>query len=166
MWLQREYVSPLGKIQLLVGEDGLRGLWFHHQHHFGKPYQLENIPVGENEMTKRVSAYLDAYFLGRAYSLVRDFPLAYEGSDFKRKILEVVQEIPIGKTMTYQEVAKKIGRGGNGLLLRAVASAIGKNPISIIIPCHRVLGSDGTLVGYAGGLERKRKLLELERVER
>jgi methylated-DNA-[protein]-cysteine S-methyltransferase len=100
----------------------------------------------------------EEYFEGKRTQF--DLKLAPEGTEFQKKVWKQLQEIQFGKTMSYQEMANQLG---NPKLIRAAASANGKNPISIIIPCHRVIGSDGSLTGYAGGLHRKKWLLEHER---
>ena len=153
------YQSVCGRILLTATEDYLTGLYFENQK--GYP-DLSGSEEGENRVIAETRRYLDLYFSGRN----PDFSpsILVKGSDFHKKVCSLMLEIPYGTTMTYKELADRIAkeRGVMKMSARAVGAAVGKNRISIIIPCHRVIGSNGNLTGYAGGLERKRKLLELE----
>lgn len=155
------YDSPLGGITLASDGKALTGLWFDGQKHFaatlgGAP---EEKPLPVFEQTVR---WLDAYFAGR----VPDFtpPLHLIGTPFQKAVWELLLTIPYGETRSYGELAACLAetRGMSRVSARAVGAAVGRNPISLVIPCHRVLGADGRLTGYAGGLERKRALLTLE----
>lgn len=158
------YKSPLGKITLAGSEDGLSGLWFENQKYFGK-----GLP--ENHEEKRLSVFdmtirwLDVYFAGS----VPDFtpPLCLKGTDFRREIWDILLCVPYGKTITYGEIARITARrkGLEKMSAQAVGGAVGQNPVSIIIPCHRVVGSDGSLTGYAGGTDKKLLLLRLEKAK-
>ena len=152
-----EYGSPLGKI-ILAGEgETLTGLWFTGQKHFGG----EAIPAGEAPVFSVVKPWLDAYFAGTEPGELP--PLAPAGTPFQKAVWDLLLEIPRGETTTYGQLADTLSRRwGRGTSPRAVGSAVGRNPISILIPCHRVVGADGSLTGYAGGLERKQWLLTLE----
>jgi methylated-DNA-[protein]-cysteine S-methyltransferase len=147
--------SPLGPITLASDGDALIGLWFDGQNHFA--YRLspefEEKPLPVFDETRR---WLDLYFAGQ----VPDFmpKLAPRGTAFQQAVWERLQAIPYGQTVTYGELAGDLGCAS----ARAVGGAVGRNPISLLIPCHRVLGASGRLTGYAGGLERKRALLGLE----
>ena len=157
------YDSPLGPITL-AGEDGaLTGLWFDGQKYFGA-----GLPAGTTEgeppVFRQVRAWLDRYFRGEDPGPAP--PLAPAGTAFQRAVWEVLREIPYGRTATYGQVAQAAGRGlGRNTSPRAAGSAVGRNPISLLIPCHRVVGAGGSLTGYAGGLERKEALLKLESAE-
>ena len=157
------YDSPLGPITL-AGEDGaLTGLWFDGQKYFGAGLPA-GTPEGERPVFRQVRAWLDRYFRGEDPGPAP--PLAPAGTAFQRAVWEVLREIPYGRTATYGQVAQAAGRGlGRNTSPRAAGSAVGRNPISIIIPCHRVVGAGGSLTGYAGGLERKEALLKLEGAE-
>ena len=147
--------SPVGRLTLVASEDALVGLFME--------VSGSEVPVAEKRHTAlldRVSAELDEYFEGTRESF--DIPLAPEGTDFQRRVWAVLETIPFGTTCSYAEVARKVGRPR---AVRAVGAANGRNPISIIIPCHRVIGADGSLTGYGGGLPRKRWLLAHEKVE-
>ena len=157
------YDSPLGPITL-AGEDGaLTGLWFDGQKYFGAGLPA-GTPEGEPPVFRQVRAWLDRYFRGEDPGPAP--PLAPAGTAFQRTVWEVLREIPYGRTATYGQVAQAAGRGlGRNTSPRAAGSAVGRNPISLLIPCHRVMGAGGSLTGYAGGLERKEALLKLEGAE-
>lgn len=149
------YQSPLGPITLASDGDSLTGLWFEDQRYY--PNDL----AGESEeadlpVFRQVKAWLDVYFSGRDPGPVP--PVRPAGTDFQREVWATLAAIPYGRTRTYGDIARELGRTSP----RAVGSAVGRNPISILVPCHRVVGADGSLTGYAGGTERKTALLELE----
>lgn len=147
--------SPLGPVTLASDGKALIGLWFDGQKHFASTLssrrEEKNLPVFDE--TRR---WLDLYFHGR----VPDYTpaLAPRGTAFQQAVWEKLRAIPYGKTVTYGELARDLGCASP----RAVGGAVGRNPISLLIPCHRVLGAGGRLTGYAGGLERKHWLLSLE----
>ena len=149
------YASPLGPILLAADETGLTGLWFEAQKYFpsfsGVEYQEKETPV----LTETVR-WLDVYFSGKDPGFLP--PLHPQGSPFRQTVWDILLTIPRGQTMTYGEIARRLGVRS----AQAVGGAVGHNPISILIPCHRVVGSDGSLTGYAGGVERKTRLLQLE----
>ena len=159
------YASPLGNITLACQNGRLTGLWFEGQKYFGSTltsgYSAGNAPVLDQTRT-----WLDCYFQGRDPGPLP--PLELQGTSFQREIWELLLQIPRGQVTTYGRLAKQVAvrRGLAVLPSRAVGSAVGRNPISILVPCHRVLGSDGNLRGYAGGLDRKKALLELEKAGR
>ena len=157
------YDSPLGPITL-AGEDGaLTGLWFDGQKYFGAGLPA-GTPEGEPPVFRQAGAWLDRYCRGEAPGPAP--PLAPAGTAFQRAVWEVLREIPYGRTATYGQVAQAAGRGlGRNTSPRAAGSAVGRNPISLLTPCHRVVGAGGSLTGYAGGLERKEALLKLEGAE-
>lgn len=154
--------SPLGEILLAADGAGLTGLWFmENQKHkgIGLSAEAEERALPVFDEAKR---WLDLYFSGRDPGFTP--PLHLTGSAFRNRVGEILLEIPYGKTVTYGEIANRIAgeRGLARMSCRAVGGAVGKNPISLIVPCHRVLGSGGRLTGYGGGLERKAALLRLE----
>ncbi len=155
------YQSPLGNILLAEEEAGLSGLWFEGQKYFARGLDEERTEK-ETPILAEVRRWLDVYFSGRE----PDFTPALRprGTPFQTEVWALLREIPYGETTTYGALAKKLAakRCGN-TSARAVGAAVGRNPISILIPCHRVVGSDGGLTGYAGGLERKIVLLKGER---
>ena len=149
------YASPLGPILLAADETGLTGLWFEAQKYFpsflGVDYQEKETPV----LTETVR-WLDVYFSGKDPGFLP--PLHPQGSPFRQTVWDILLTILRGQTITYGEIARRLGVRS----AQAVGGAVGHNPISILIPCHRVVGSDGSLTGYAGGVERKARLLQLE----
>jgi methylated-DNA-[protein]-cysteine S-methyltransferase len=161
------YDSPLGRILLASTENHLVGLWFEGQKYFGAPY-TEDAAKNLNEkpdlpIFSAAQRWLDDYFSGKKPS-ISSLPLAPAGTDFRKAVWDVLCAIPYGKVVTYGEIARKIAAQRNiqSMSAQAIGGAVGHNPISIIIPCHRVVGADGSLTGYAGGIDRKIKLLELE----
>lgn len=143
-------------IDTVAGDDRLLGIYF--PGHWTQPDQaLWGPRVGsEAPLFVRVRDQLEEFFVGRRTRF--DVPLDLRGTPFQRAVWDVLVEIPLGRTTTYGDVARRVGSRNAQL----VGQAVGHNPVSIIVPCHRVVGSDGTLTGYAGGLDRKRWLLELE----
>ena len=158
------YDSPLGGILLAADEIGLTGLWFD-----GEKYFADNLPAehAERETPILLTAkrWLDIYFTGKEPDFMP--PLHPIGSAFRQSVWELLLQIPYGKTMTYGEIAKRLSEkmGCSRMSAQAVGGAVGHNEISIIIPCHRVVGTNGSLTGYAGGIDKKVKLLELEQAD-
>lgn len=153
------YNSPLGIIILACNNENLTGLWFSGQKHFP---DVSKAIKKETCIHKKVKLWLDKYFKG-TNPQINNIKLAPHGTEFQQKIWEILTKIPYGKTTTYGDIAKQYSiKTGKKTSPRAVGTAIGKNPISIIIPCHRVIGKNGSLTGYAGGIDRKTQLLKLE----
>ena len=155
------YESQLGGILLAADEIGLTGLWFDGQKYFARELPAERT---EKEMpilteTKR---WLDIYFTGTEPDFLP--PLHPIGSNFRQEVWKLLLQIPYGKTVTYGELARQLAekRGLPRMSAQAVGGAVGHNQISVLIPCHRVVGANGSLTGYAGGIQKKVKLLELE----
>ena len=153
MW--SEVSSPIGAIRLTAEGNALTGV-FMLQHKYG-PDGFPPDERGDSPVLDETARQLAAYFEGSLREF--DLPLATSGSDFQLQVWDELRRIPFGETISYLTLAKRIGDARH---VRAVGTANGRNPISIIIPCHRVVGSDGSLVGYGGGLERKRWLLDHE----
>lgn len=157
------YESPLGKMTMAGDGERLTGLWFDGQKYFGstlgKLVREQKLPV-----FVQTKQWLDLYFAGERPDFVPPLQLDTAGTAFRREVWKILLEIPYGETMTYREIAGRIaaGRGIKTMSAQAVGGAVGHNPVSLIVPCHRVVGSDGSLTGYAGGLDRKKKLLEME----
>lgn len=159
-----EYPSPLGAITLACDETAVIGLWFNGQKHFG------NLLTGETRreetpLLKQAERWLDCYFSGREPDFLP--PLRYDSTLFRKLVCDIMLTIPYGKTMTYGEIAAETARrtGRAKMSAQAVGGAVGHNPISLMIPCHRVVGTNGSLTGYGGGIERKVRLLELEHTD-
>ena len=159
------YDSPFGTITLAAGDDGLKGLWFDGQRYFGGTLDAPMEP-SKNEHLAAACAWLDDYFAGKQPDIAR-LTLAPIGGAFRQVIWQLLREIPYGQTSTYGELAAEAARrmGKPKGSARAVGGAVGHNPISIIVPCHRVVGASGSLTGFGGGIARKVKLLEHEGVD-
>lgn len=158
------YDSPLGGITLSSNGTNLTGLWFDGQKYFGdtipKEYQEKRLPIFE-----QTTCWLDIYFSGKVPGFT--LPLLMQTTPFRKAVWEIMLTIPYGKTITYGEIADKIAkkRGIFRMSPQAVGGAVGHNSISLIIPCHRVVGSNGSLTGYAGGIDKKAQLLKLEKAD-
>lgn len=156
MYYQTDYESPLGKINIASDGKDIVGLWFYGQKHFQKT--VDDLEYKNNlKIFKKAVKWLDDYFEGK--NPIIDFKLNPQGTDFQKNVWKILEEIPYGDTTTYGKIALKFSQK---MSAQAVGGAVGKNPISIMIPCHRVVGSNGKLTGYAGGFGRKIKLLTLE----
>lgn len=157
------YESPLGTITIASDGEALSGLWFDGQKYYADCLEMEHeekmLPIFE-----QTDKWLDIYFSGKEPEFTP--PLIMKTTEFRKAVWEIMLSIPYGKTMTYGEIADRIAKkkGVNKMSAQAVGGAVGHNSISLIIPCHRVVGTNGSLTGYAGGIEKKIKLLELEGV--
>lgn len=158
-----DYESPVGRICLAQKDQALVGLWLEGQRHFLGAFKKEEMRKENTLIFQQVKLWLDRYF-SRENPSIEGIPMAPEGSSFRKKVWKILCEIPYGTTMTYGQIAKKLAGAGETLSVspRAVGGAVGHNPISIIIPCHRVVGANGNLTGYAGGIEKKIALLSME----
>lgn len=158
------YQSPLGNMTMASDGECLTGLWFDGQKHFASTlssdYEERFLPV-----FKETAGWLDCYFGGHAPGFIP--PLRPSGTPFRLSVWRLLSEIPYGNVTTYKAIAEelRVQTGKDRMSARAVGGAIGHNPISIIIPCHRVIGSDGAMTGYAGGVSIKEKLLRLEHAD-
>ena len=154
--------SPLGEIRLRSDGKSLTGLWFVGQVNDAKEHSdieiKDDLPI-----FRKVENWLEGYFSGKHTPIT--ISLQPKGTSFQQRVWQILQEIPYGETTTYGEIAQRIAKekGVETYSSQAVGQAVGKNPISILIPCHRVLGKNGALTGYAGGVYRKEQLLQLER---
>lgn len=155
------YRSPIGGILLAADDAGLTGLWFEGQKYFAlhldKEHEEKEVPPFE--IAKQ---WLDIYFSGKAPDFT--VPLHFTGTDFQNEVWEILCAIPYGQLTTYGEIARQLAarRGVEHISAQAAGGAVGHNQISILVPCHRVVGSNGSLTGYAGGIDKKRALLALE----
>jgi methylated-DNA-[protein]-cysteine S-methyltransferase len=157
------YDSPLGRLFLVSDETHLIGLWFEGQKYFVSSLTDEIINKPNLPIFSTTQSWLDDYFSGKKPS-ISDLSLAPAGSEFRTEVWNILCSIPYGQTITYGKIAKMMAQRMKkpGMSSQAIGGAVGHNPISIIIPCHRVVGAKGKLTGYAGGIEKKIKLLELE----
>lgn len=155
------YMSPFGDMLLACDEIGLTGLWFEGAKYYAGNLSPEHTKK-ETPVLKEARRWLDIYFSGKEPDFLPQLHLT--GSPFQLSVWKILQQIPYGKTVTYGEIAKRLAeeRGLPHMSAQAVGGAVGHNRISIIVPCHRVVGSDGSLTGYAGGIDRKAGLLQLE----
>ena len=156
------YQSPLGKILLSADDHGLTGLWFEGQKYYALHLD-KKCEEKELSLFKEVKKWLDIYFSGKEPDF--EVPMHFKGTDFQKEVWDILCSIPYGKTMTYGEIAKQLAakRGLGSMSAQAVGGAVGHNRISIIVPCHRVVGTNGSLTGYAGGIDKKIALLTLEK---
>ena len=158
------YESPLGGITLASDGEAITGLWFDGQKYFAatlsKDHAEKELPVFDE-----AERWLDTYFSGKAPD--RAPKLNLRGTAFRRAVWEILLTIPYGQTMTYGQIAETVAArlGLVRMAAQAVGGAVGHNPVSLIVPCHRVVGTDGSLTGYAGGIEKKRRLLQLEQMD-
>ncbi|USS93076.1 methylated-DNA--[protein]-cysteine S-methyltransferase [Fructilactobacillus ixorae] len=157
MLVQQTYHSPLGAITLASTKNALVGLWFQDQRYYGAHYQLNQIPSRLTKPIRLAENWLNQYFAGQNPN-PGVVPFQLEVTPFQKRVLTALQQVPYGTTTTYGDLAMVVSTPA----ARAVGNAIGHNPISLLIPCHRVLGKHGQLTGYTGGLERKRALLQQE----
>ncbi len=167
MYFKTNYKSPLGEIILASNEDSIIGLWIGKQRYIDKAMPKDITESEDNFILKECIEWLNDYFEGKKPDLSR-LSLAPEGSEFRQQVWKILTEIPYGKLTTYGEVAKEVAKrmGRDKMSAQAVGGAIGSNPISIIIPCHRVVGKNGSLTGYGGGIDIKVKLLDHEEVDK
>lgn len=166
MYYKTNYNSSLGKFTLACDSNNkLVGLWLEGQKYFEDTVDSEMTENNDLAIFKKTKLWLDRYFSGEKPG-ISELPLAPTGNDFRQRVWQILCEIPYGEVMTYGDIAKIIAkeRGKERMSAQAVGGAVGHNPISIIIPCHRVVGSNGSLTGYAGGIETKIMLLEHEGV--
>lgn len=153
--------SPLGEILLASDGTTITGLWFKGSRYYGETLEKETQQSDGLPVFQQTDRWLDLYFAGEE----PDFrpPVLVRGSDFRKSVCRIMMTIPYGRTCTYGEIARQIAEERKGAMsARAVGGAVGHNPVSILVPCHRVIGNDGSLTGYGGGIWRKIKLLELE----
>ena len=151
------YTSPLGNMTLAASAQGLCGVWFDGQAHQPDPQHWEVMPM--HPVLQAAATQLAAYFTAQRARFELPLDLSM-GTPFQQSVWERLRAIPYGVTQSYGEIAGFLGQAAAS---RAVGAAVGRNPLSIIVPCHRVVGSKGALTGYAGGLERKIALLQLEK---
>ncbi|MDP9912634.1 methylated-DNA-[protein]-cysteine S-methyltransferase [Variovorax boronicumulans] len=148
--------TPLGGVTMAATDQGLAGVWFDHQRHWPDTTGWQT--KDDHPALVEAAAQLRDYFAGRRNHFDMQLDLSH-GTAFQQGVWQALLAIPAGETTTYGALSQRVG---NPAAVRAVGAAVGRNPISVIVPCHRVLGADGSLTGYAGGLERKTALLELE----
>ncbi|MEG0229114.1 MAG: methylated-DNA--[protein]-cysteine S-methyltransferase [Oscillospiraceae bacterium] len=163
MYYSTTYSSPVGLLTLACNDDSLIGLWIKGQKYHGESIFKSFTTKNNTPIFNKTKIWLDKYFSKQMPNIL-ELPLSPIGSDFRQEVWQILCEIPYGKVITYGEIARKIAVKKNlkTMSSQAVGGAVGHNPISIIIPCHRVVGSNGSLTGYAAGVDIKKKLLEFE----
>lgn len=151
---------------LVSDEENIVGLWIEGQKYFLNSMSEKLISNDKIHVLVKAKKWLDRYF-NLEKPCINELPLAPIGGEFRQRVWKILCEIPYGEVSTYGDIARKIAKdtGKKSMSAQAVGNAVGHNPISIIIPCHRVIGTNGDLVGYAGGLDKKMKLLEIEKVD-
>ena len=154
------YVSPIGNITFLSDSDNLLGLWLEGQKHFGGKFDIGSAEQVEAEPIRLAKIWLEEYFKGKAPDFTP--PIKIQGSPFLQSVCSVLAQIPFGQTVTYGTLAKIVFGNDKRPSARAIGSAVGKNPVSIIVPCHRVVAKVKKLGGYDGGIDKKEWLLRLE----
>ena len=155
--------SPVGLLHLASDGESIVGLWIEGQKYFAATIGDDAIEQPARPEFQQAKSWLAAYFAKSPLPALP--PLAPKGSEFRQKVWEQLLAIPYGKTVTYGDIAKTLKANGVSAAAQAVGGAVGHNPISILIPCHRVVGSNGSLTGYAGGVHIKKALLELEETD-
>lgn len=164
MLYYKKAASPLGEITLRSDGEALTGLWFAEDKHYGAK-DIAGAALADLDVFMQAEAWLAEYFAGREPKV--SVPLKLQGSEFQMQVWRLLQDIPYGRLVTYGDIAKKIAaqKGVARMSAQAVGGAVGHNPLCIIVPCHRVVGANGSLTGYGGGMWRKVRLLELEKVD-
>lgn len=164
MLYYKKLASPLGEITLRSDGEALTGLWFADDKHYGAK-DIAGAVLADLDVFMQTEAWLAEYFAGREPKV--SVPLKLQGSEFQMQVWRLLQDIPYGRLVTYGDIAKKIAaqKGVARMSAQAVGGAVGHNPLCIIVPCHRVVGVNGSLTGYGGGMWRKVRLLELEKVD-
>lgn len=164
IYYKSEYKSPLGIITVCCDEDEkIVGLFFKNQKYFADNIDGKITENNNLKMFVTVKSWLDKYFAGKKPN-IKEIPIKFIGNDFRKSVWKILYKIPYGTVLTYGDIAKQIAKqqGVSKMSAQAIGGAVGHNPISIIVPCHRVVGKNGKLTGYAAGLNKKKKLLELE----
>ena len=166
MYYSTQYSSPIGSILLVSDGENLVGLWNDNQKYYGAKIVNDMTVKSDLAVFTHTKKWLNSYFSNQK-PMISELPLAPIGGEFRQLIWDILCQIPYGEITTYGEIAKKaaVKLGQTSMSSQAVGGAVGHNPISIIIPCHRVVGKNGNLTGYAGGIEKKIKLLEHEGIE-
>lgn len=159
MYYSIDYDSPIGKLLIVSDGESVCGVWFYGQMHFMSTVDGELVKNDDLVIFRKVREWFDDYFNGLNPKI--DFELKPDGSEFRKKVWRILSDIPYGQTLTYGDIAGMISPT---MSAQAVGGAVGHNPISILVPCHRVLGANGKLTGYAGGIDKKIELLKLENV--
>ncbi len=159
------YQSPIGNLLIASKDNKLVGLWMENQKYYLSNFKEEIVKTENLEILVKTKKWLDRYFNGEKPK-INELEISPVGSEFRKSVWEILKNIPYGEVITYNDIAKELAKqkGIKKMSAQAVGGAVGHNPISIIIPCHRVVGTNGSLTGYAGGIKKKIYLLEHEKV--
>lgn len=159
------YQSPIGNLLIASKDNKLVGLWMENQKYYLSNFKEEIVETENLEILVKTKKWLDRYFNGKKLK-INELEISLVGSEFRKSVWEILKNIPYGEVITYNDIAKELAKqkGIKKMSAQAVGGAVGHNPISIIIPCHRVVGTNGSLTGYAGGIKKKIYLLEHEKV--
>lgn len=160
------YNSLVGNLLIAAKDNKLIGLWIENQKYYLSSFKEEMSEREDVEVLTKTKKWLDRYF-NREKPDINELDIKLIGSEFRKNVWEILKTIPYGEVITYNDIAKKIAKqkGISKMSAQAIGGAVGHNPISIIVPCHRVFGTNGSLTGYAGGIEKKIQLLELEGID-
>lgn len=166
MYYISNYESPIGKFLLASDGKNLVGLWIENQKYYKKGISGEILENDDLAIFRDTKNWLDRYFAGKKPN-ISEINLSPIGGDFRQNVWKILCEIPYGEVITYGDIAKKLAKkmNKNSMSSQAVGGAVGHNPISIIIPCHRVVGANGSFTGFAGGINKKKQLLDLEGID-
>ena len=166
MLYSTHYLSPIGEYLITSDGENITGMWMVGQKYFAHNMKEDIVDKSGLPIFTATKNWLDRYFAGEKPAIL-ELPLAPKGSEFQQNVWNILRDIPYGEVTTYGKIAQEIAtlKGKDRMSAQAVGGAVGHNPISIIIPCHRVIGSDGSLTGYAGGIDTKLKLLEHEGID-
>lgn len=159
MYYSTDYSSPIGEMLIVSDGEAICGVWFYGQKYFKSTIDEEPVINDDLAIFKQVKQWFDDYFNGLNPEI--DFEIRLQGSEFRQKVWKILTEIPYGESITYGEIASRISPE---MSAQAVGGAVGHNPISVIVPCHRVVGANGKITGYAAGIDRKLELLRLEKI--
>ena len=159
MYYSTDYSSPIGEMLIVSDGEAICGVWFYGQKYFKSAIDEEPVINDDLAIFKQVKQWFDDYFNGLNPEI--DFEIRLQGSEFRQKVWKILTEIPYGESITYGEIASRISPE---MSAQAVGGAVGHNPISVIVPCHRVVGANGKITGYAAGIDRKLELLRLEKI--
>lgn len=163
MLYKTNYKSPIGNLTIVSDEKNLVGVWIEGQKYFANTLSSQPLENSHLEILNKTKIWFDKYFRGEKPQ-IKELPLSPSGNEFRQEVWQILCQIPYGETITYGEIGAKIAkkRGIDKMSAQAIGGAVGHNPIAIIIPCHRVIGKNGNLTGYAGTIEVKTMLLEHE----
>lgn len=164
MQVYSEYASPIGDLTIASNGEAVVGLWFAKHRYMDEALSKDAKRADDDPVLKQLANWLDAYFANKRPA-IDELPLEPAGTDFRQDVWQALRQIPYGETVTYGELAEELRRTRGNASPRSVGGAVGHNPVSIVVPCHRVVGADGSLTGFGGGIDAKVALLTHEGVD-